>query len=75
MKKITLNTSKLQLGKEKIGSLTKQHMTDVVGGGNDANPNNPTAQVTATSDVPTYSHDDGSWCISASRLGCTCGGR
>ncbi|WP_118976996.1 hypothetical protein [Taibaiella koreensis] len=26
-------------------------------------------------DLPTYSHDDGSFCVSASRVGCDCSGR
>lgn len=78
MKKVTFNAAKLQLNKEKVTSLNHKKMADLVGGGNEANPNNPTAnsrKITKEMDVPTIGHDDGAGCLSASDWGwCWCHG-
>lgn len=81
MKKLKLNASRLQLSKDKIANLSMDAMDAIQGGissdgsSGRVNPNIPMPVPTrGNCDIPTYSWDDGSWCISASRVGCTCGG-
>jgi hypothetical protein len=76
MKKVKLNSGRLQLNKERVAALSQKGMKNLNGGGNDANPNNPTAQLTKDGDIHTIGHDDGSGCLSASDWGwCWCRGR
>ncbi|HEX4887395.1 MAG TPA: class I lanthipeptide [Luteibaculaceae bacterium] len=76
MKKIKLDSRKLILNKEKIVVLTSDRMDAIKGGGNEADPKNPTAVVTRNAcDIHTVGHDDGNGCLSASDWGwCWCAG-
>lgn len=76
MKKLKLNSERLQLNKEKIAALGHENLNNVNGGMNEANPNNPSAQVTrGNCDIHTIGHDDGPRCLSASDWGwCWCHG-
>lgn len=86
MKKVKLNSGRLQLNKEKVAALTSKSMQEVnggivnAGGGavgiNETNPDNPTARVTrGNCDLHTIGHDDGPNCLSHSDWGwCWCRG-
>lgn len=83
MKKITLNTSKLQLQKEKISGLNNGN-TDFGFAGLNENSDNWTKHSATIAqkftkngcDVPTIGHNDGSNCLSKSDWGiCWCHGR
>lgn len=75
MKKVKPNLGRLKLNKGKVTTLTSG-LERIKAGGNDANPDNPTARVTRNNcDLHTIGHDDGSGCLSASNWGwCWCHG-